>query len=55
MPEFFETRMGQKFYEATMPTIAAELKRLCDLLERLVAAVEKGNAEKADADHADGK
>jgi len=48
MPKFFETRMGQKFYESTMPTIAKELKRLNDLLERLVVIVEKGTGEKAD-------
>jgi len=29
-PQFFQTRMGQKFYEVTAPKIATELARLAD-------------------------
>ncbi len=33
---FFKTRMGQSFYEHTMPTLVKQLERLNELLERLV-------------------
>jgi hypothetical protein len=35
--EFFKTRMGQRFYEATMPKIADQLERLNTNLEALIA------------------
>jgi len=34
-PEFFQTRMGQRFYETTMPDLVAELRRLNTNLEAL--------------------
>ncbi len=40
MSDFFKTRMGQRYYEHTMPEIAEQLERLNDLLERLVRAIE---------------
>jgi len=39
--DFFRTRMGQTFYEATMPSLVRELARLNQNLERLVALAEK--------------
>jgi hypothetical protein len=36
MTEFFETRMGHKFYDVTMPGLVAELARLNALLAKLV-------------------
>ena len=39
MDEFFKTRMGQRFYESTMPKIAEELERLNRNLEKLVEAL----------------
>ena len=33
----FKTRVGQTFYERTMPALVEQLKRLNDLLERLVS------------------
>jgi hypothetical protein len=39
MDEFFKTRMGQRFYESTMPKIADELERLNRNLEKLVEAL----------------
>ena len=39
--DFFRTRMGQTFYEATMPSLVRELARLNDNLERLVALAAK--------------
>lgn len=38
---FYRTQMGHRFYEATAPSIARELARLNDNLERLLAAVER--------------
>lgn len=29
-PQFFQTRMGQRYYEVTAPKIASELARLAD-------------------------
>ena len=40
-PEFFQTRMGQRFYEATMPKIAEQLERLNANLEALLAELRK--------------
>lgn len=37
-PEFFQTMMGQRYYEGTMPRIAKALERIADQLE-------KGNAD----------
>ena len=33
---FYNTRMGQVFYERTVPALVQQLERLNDLLERLV-------------------
>lgn len=33
-PEFFQTRMGQVFYEATVPRIATALERIADAMEK---------------------
>ena len=44
MPEFFQTAMGRTFYDHTLPTIARELARLNDALERIAAAMEKQSA-----------
>lgn len=40
-PEFFQTYMGQRFYETTMPQLVRQLERLNDNLERLVAVAEQ--------------
>ena len=34
--DFYRTRMGQTFYERTLPELVKQLTRLNDLLERLV-------------------
>ncbi len=47
---FFLTRMGQRFYEHTMPELVRQLERLNELLERLVAAQERQRQERDDAD-----
>ncbi len=46
--KFFQTRMGQRFYEGTAPELVKQLARLNELLERLVAAQER--REKDDGD-----
>lgn len=41
MTDFFRTPMGQRFYEATMPSLVRELARLNRNIERLLDVVEK--------------
>ena len=43
-PQFFQTRMGKVFYEATMPTLVKQLGRLNKLLERLVERLEDSDS-----------
>ncbi len=45
--EFFQTRMGARFYEGTMPKIAEQLERLNENLEALLA--ELRNQRRSDA------
>jgi hypothetical protein len=33
MPQFFETRLGQVYYQGTMPRIARALERIANVLE----------------------
>ena len=40
-PEFFQTRMGQHFYEVTMPDLVTEMRRLNDNLEAIEDALAK--------------
>lgn len=35
-PEFFQTRMGRKFYEADVPRIAASLEKIAEALQKLI-------------------
>lgn len=39
-PEFYQTRMGQKYYEHTLPSLVRHLDRLATLGERIVPLVE---------------
>ncbi|WP_434345592.1 hypothetical protein ACN6A1_26785 [Myxococcus virescens] len=45
-PAFFQSYMGQRFYESTMPNLVRELKRLNDNMERLVAVAEQLTEQK---------
>lgn len=47
-PDFFQTRMGHRFYESTLPRIASALERIAKALEK-----EEGD-EGADPDDKDG-
>ena len=52
-PAFFSTRMGQRFYEATMPKVADQLERLNTNLEALVTELQLQRKERQSGD--DGK
>ena len=45
-PAFFLTRMGQRFYEATMPKVADQLERLNTNIEALVAELRMQREER---------
>jgi len=38
---FYRTHMGHRFYEHTVPDLARNVGRVADLLERLVAVLER--------------
>ncbi len=42
---FFKTRMGQQFYERTMPELAKQIARLNELLEQLVRQLDPTGEE----------
>ncbi|WP_141621265.1 hypothetical protein [Myxococcus sp. AB036A] len=48
-PAFFQTYMGQRFYETTMPQLVRQLGRLNDNLERLVLVAERLTGQKQPA------
>jgi len=45
--DFFLTRMGQRFYEATMPKVADQLERLNTNVEALVTELRLQREERA--------
>lgn len=47
--QFFQTRMGRQFYEVTLPTLTAEIRRLNDLLALGLEMLEKQAAAPAPA------
>jgi hypothetical protein len=50
MPEFFQTVMGQRFYEGTMPRIAKALEEIAKELKRANDMREKAEVAKAPED-----
>tara|TARA_A100001011_G_scaffold382778_1_gene453115 strand:- start:2951 stop:3103 length:153 start_codon:yes stop_codon:yes gene_type:complete len=44
-PKFFQTLMGKRFIEGTVPSIIHQLKRLNENLERIATALEKKEEE----------
>ena len=48
MPEtpFYKTRMGQQFYERTVPELVKQLERLNELLARLLEQHDRLDKEK---------
>lgn len=51
-PQFFQTRMGQRFYEHTMPELVRAVERLNENLERLAAATERASQSRDPDDEA---
>ena len=47
--DFFKTRMGQRFYEATMPKIADQLERLNTNIESLIAELRNLRPDRSEA------
>lgn len=41
MSDFYRTVMGHRFYEGTMPELVAQLRRLNDNIEKLIAQKDK--------------
>jgi hypothetical protein len=41
MDEFMRTRMGQKYFEQTLPELVEELRKLNENLEKLIGAIER--------------
>ncbi len=52
-PRFFQTIMGQRFIEGTVPAVLTQIKRLNDNLERLNDNLERLN-DKEPPDEAEG-
>ena len=50
MNEFHDTRMGQKFFEWTIPELVHQLKRLNEHLEKLIAIEEEEVIDKSIGD-----
>jgi hypothetical protein len=50
--EFFRTRMGHRFFEATMPKIADQLERLNTNLEALIAELREHRRKERPAEPA---
>jgi hypothetical protein len=44
-PEFFQTGMGRRYYESTLPALVKEMERLANAAERLVALLESRTQE----------
>ncbi len=42
-PQFFQTRMGKQYYEATLPSLVKQITRLNELLERMVNRLATGD------------
>jgi hypothetical protein len=45
-PEFFQTPMGRRFYEHTVPELAKQLERVADGLEALLVRLAKRDLER---------
>jgi len=49
-PKFFQTIMGQRFFEGTVPAVLEQVKQLNDNIERLNENLEKLFKERLDSD-----
>lgn len=46
-PQFHETRMGRKFYEAQLPALISALERIADVLEGVQERWKTNDAQSA--------
>ena len=53
-PQFFQTGMGRKYYEHTLPELVRQIARLNDNLDRLVALLDDRRKAAGDAPAAEG-
>jgi len=44
-PEFFQTPMGRRFYEHTVPELVKQIARVAEALEAILAKVAKNELE----------
>jgi hypothetical protein len=51
-PEFYETRSGRQFYEATVPELVRQVARLADAMERVAAALEVRESSESEPEDA---
>ena len=42
--EFYKTRAGRTYYEKTLPELIEQIRRLADVVEKLVARTDEGGA-----------
>jgi hypothetical protein len=49
-PQFFQTRMGQVFFEVTMPKIADHLGRLATTLQTICDLLQASHTRSSEAD-----
>lgn len=45
MSDFYKTRMGQQFYEKTLPTLVDQIATLSRAVEKLTRQLERATAE----------
>ncbi len=44
-PQFFQTPMGRRYYEHTLPELAKQIERVADALEALLARLARKDLE----------
>jgi hypothetical protein len=49
-PQFYQTPMGRRFYEHTMPELVAQLARVGDAVQALLVVWAKGTIENANGE-----
>ena len=47
-PSFFQTVMGRKFFEGTVPAMLSQVKRLNDNLEKIISLLENNETLSSD-------
>jgi|7_EtaG_2_1085326.scaffolds.fasta_scaffold01900_23 hypothetical protein len=52
-PKFFQTLMGRKFFDVTVPAMLLQIKRLNDNLEKLISLIEEKESKEDAKDEQD--